>query len=182
MQPREIGFLQGAGAGVDETQRANTAPVVENKRAAGIEPNSRVIGDQGIVVKSRVLECGDATHEFAMIDDVGTKCGVARSLFRIEAVARFEPLSVLVDQTDKCDWHIKERSGQARDSIKPVLWLGFEDPHLAKLFRPPLPVFRYVRPLPAAFRSQLPRVYLGAPIASLEGFDQPVRVPRRSAG
>jgi hypothetical protein len=45
---------------------------------------------------------------------VGTKCGVARCLFHIKAVARFEPLTVFVDQTDKGNWCIEACGGETR--------------------------------------------------------------------
>ena len=77
MQAREVVFLQRARACIGETKRADAASIVENKWAASIEPDARVVGDERTTGKSRVLEGVGDNHRLAAMNDVSAKGGVA---------------------------------------------------------------------------------------------------------
>ena len=131
-QPGEIGWCQRTRARVDDTQTANACSIIENKWIASVEPNSGLIRDQGAVSKACIQKCVLNNQRLTVMHYMGAQCGVARCFLHVEAMARLEPLTVFVDQTDKCNWYIEERGGEACDSIEPVLWLGIEDSQRAK--------------------------------------------------
>jgi hypothetical protein len=127
-QAREIGCFQETRAGVEDTQGPNAGSVIEKERMAGIESDSGLIDNQRIAGKSCVEECVRHNHRLTIINHVSTKCGITRCLFRIKTVARFEPLTVVVDQADKCDGHIEERGRETCDPIKSLFGLGARIP------------------------------------------------------
>ena len=108
------------------------------------------------------------------MNHVGTKRSVARGLFHIKAIARFEPLTVFVDQTDKCDWRIEECGSQTCNSIKPLVRVGIQDPQCTKRRQAPFFVRWNSPPDPPTCCSQNPRAYLGSCVGTGKGLDQPV--------
>ena len=76
-------------------------------RAAGIEPNIRVAGYQGVVEEARIFRRIAHEEDFFVEDGVPAKGYAALGFAGAEALFRLEPLAVGVDQADEADLDAK---------------------------------------------------------------------------
>jgi len=93
---------------------------------AGVEADTGISGDEGIVGKARVLR-GVFDDEGAVAEDrVPAEGNLARGLGYVEALDGFEPLAAAVDERDGGDGHADQPRGEAGDALEALLEGGLE--------------------------------------------------------
>lgn len=98
----------------------------------------RVPGNERVVVEPHIERCIGNHQDAIGADGVAAKRGVPRPLGKCQAVARLEPLPVLVDQADQGDGHIKHAFYQPGETIETLLGGGVQEvqcPQCGKAFR-----------------------------------------------
>ena len=78
-------------------------------------------------------------HHVVTQDDMGTEGLVAIGLGHVRALARFEPLTILVDQTHQGDGNVEQGGRDTGETIEALLRLGVEEAALVE--RAEAPVF-----------------------------------------
>src|SRR5262249_20097742 len=88
---------------IHDTEDANSEAVGRAQGHAGIEPDSRLGGDQRTLAKARILSGVGHHQDIETTDGPSTERLVARHFPERQARVRLEPLPPLVDERDECN-------------------------------------------------------------------------------
>jgi hypothetical protein len=127
MQPLKIGVCESTRPPIKQTQGPDAAAIVEYQWIAGIKSYPRFIDNERIIRKSTILERVWNNQRFSVVNYVCAKGGITRTLFIADTHARFEPLPILVNETDGSHWHIKKCCRETGDAVKSLLRPGIQD-------------------------------------------------------
>src|SRR5918995_159350 len=154
LQEADLLLVKPTRSRVDDTQGSHAAFVGENERVASIEPDPRFTGDQWIVCKSGIKQRVRNDHGRLAQDSMSTKGDLTRCLASVKAIARLEPLPILIDEADDNNGNVEKLGGEPRNAIEPIFGRGVEDAKVMKGCKSLLLVMWKRRPDPTACRSQ----------------------------
>ena len=122
-----------SGLCVDRAEGANGLAVCCAHRSTRVEADARGVGDEGVVGKPWICECiGDNEQAVATVDCMATEGDVASRLAHVEALDRFEPLAVLVDEAHSNDRHPQQFGGDPGDAIEALIRPCVQDIEVAQ--------------------------------------------------
>ena len=115
------------GLAVDHAQHAKLVTTARDQRMAGIEPQAERPGDQRVVAQQRFGGHIVQNQGAILKDRRGAQPDIAIHLAEIEAVTRFEPDPVPIDQADDGDRRSEQPRRHRRDMVQSLVRRRVED-------------------------------------------------------
>lgn len=114
----DVAIAETAGLLAYDTKGSQLGAVRGGDRAAGVEPDPRVLHHEGIVDEAGVVGGVGNDHGIIAVDGVPAERHVPRCLGCFETLAGLEPLTVLIDEADQRDQRVEETLGHPGDPVE----------------------------------------------------------------
>jgi hypothetical protein len=112
---------------VDDAERAEIEAIMRMKGDARVEAQPELSSHQGVDQRAWISLGIRYDPRLVVEDRRGAKARTARDLTRVNAVVRFEPDAVVINDADDRDGNLEVARREARDTIKCSVWRCVED-------------------------------------------------------